>query len=128
MAVNLEAMIDKNMRVLGISREEAIALIASDAEIDRMTSTKQIDGDLSAEQRKNAKGARQADRKPSVFKFDTSKRKKAENLGKQKLIEVMRGALAESGCTDMVVTNNEREFSFVADGVKYKVVMSVPRS
>ena len=81
--MNKEEMIAKHMNVLGITREEAIQLIADDEEIDRMTRTSDIDGDLTAEQRKSAKKARQADRKPTVYKFDTTKRKRAENTGKR---------------------------------------------
>ena len=58
MAVN-ETLIAKHMKTLGISREEALQLIADDEAVDRMTSTKQIDSDLTEEQRKSAKGARQ---------------------------------------------------------------------
>ena len=128
MAVDIEAMITKNMSILGISRDEAVALVASDAEIDRMTSSKEIDSDLTEEQRKNAKGARQADRKPTVFKFDTSKRKRAENSSKRSLIECLNSALTNYGATEIEVTNVEREIVFFADGTKYKVVLSAPRN
>ena len=37
--MNKEEMIAKHMNVLGITREEAIQLIADDEEIDRMTRT-----------------------------------------------------------------------------------------
>ena len=127
MAVN-ETLIAKHMKTLGISREEALQLIADDEAVDRMTSTKQIDSDLTEEQRKSAKGARQADRKPTVYKFDTSKRKRAENSGKRFLIDTLKNALETAGCDNLEVTNPEREIVFFSDGVKYKVVLSAPRS
>lgn len=127
MAVN-ETLIAKHMKTLGISREEALQLIADDEAVDRMTSTKQIDSDLTEEQRKSAKGARQADRKPTVYKFDTSKRKRAENSGKRFLIDTLKTALETAGCDNLEVTNPEREIVFFSDGVKYKVVLSAPRS
>lgn len=128
MAIDLEAMIARNMKALDISREEAIALIASDAEIDRMTSAREIDGDLTPEQRKNAKGARQADRKPTVFKFDTSKRKRTENTSKRFLMDTLLKALKEVDCADINLTNVERELTFTLEGVKYKLTLSAPRS
>jgi hypothetical protein len=125
--MNKEEMIVKHMNTLGITREEAIQLIADDEEIDHMTRTSDIDGDLTAEQRKSAKKARQADRKPTVYKFDTSKRTRKENTGKRALIETIKEALENSGCTDLEVTNIEREIVFFADGTKYKIVLSAPR-
>lgn len=129
MAVDMEGMIQKNMKILGISRQEAVEMIAEDARIDRMTSAKEIDGDLTEEQRKTAKTAKQAGHsKATVYKFDTSKRKRKENLGKRSLVETLRAALEAAGCTDIDVTNVEREIVFHAEGVKYKVTLSAPRS
>lgn len=125
--MNKEEMIKKHMNTLGITRDEAIQLIADDEEIDHMTRTSDIDGDLTDEQRKSAKKARQANRKPTVYKFDTSKRTRKENTGKRALIETIKEALENSGCTDLEVTNIEREIVFFADGTKYKIVLSAPR-
>lgn len=123
-----EALIAKHMKLLGLTREEAIQLIADDEAVDKMTRTSDIDGDLSAEQRKATKKARQADRKPTVYKFDTSKRKRVENSGKRFLIETLKNALEDVGCDNLEITNVEREIVFFSDGTKYKIVLSAPRS
>lgn len=125
--MNKEEMIVKHMNALGITREEAIQLIADDEEIDRMTRTSDIDGDLTAEQRKSAKKARQADRKPTVYKFDTTKRKRAENTGKRFLIDEIKKCLENAGADSLEVTNPEREIIFMSEGTKYKIVLSAPR-
>ena len=125
--MNKEEMIAKHMNVLGITREEAIQLIADDEEIDRMTRTSDIDGDLTAEQRKSAKKARQADRKQTVYKFDTTKRKRAENTGKRFLIDEIKKCLENAGADNLEVTNPEREIVFMSEGTKYKIVLSAPR-
>lgn len=125
--MNKEEMIVKHMNALGITREEAIQLIADDEEIDRMTRTSDIDGDLTAEQRKSAKKARQADRKPTVYKFDTTKRKRAENTGKRFLIDEIKKCLENAGADNLEVTNPEREIIFMSEGTKYKIVLSAPR-
>ena len=125
--MNKEEMIAKHMNVLGITREEAIQLIADDEEIDRMTRTSDIDGDLTTEQRKSAKKARQADRKPTVYKFDTTKRKRAENTGKRFLIDEIKKCLENPGADSLEVTNPEREIIFMSEGTKYKIVLSAPR-
>lgn len=125
--MNKEEMIAKHMNTLGITREEAIQLIADDEEIDRMTRTSDIDGDLTEEQRKNTKKARQADRKPTVYKFDTTKRKRAENTGKRFLIDEIKKCLENAGADNLEVTNPEREIVFMSEGTKYKIVLSAPR-
>ena len=122
-----EKLIEKQMKILGISREEAIQLISDDEAVDRMTKTSEINSDLDKEQIKASKEARKADRKPTVYKFDTSKRKRAENVGKRGLIETIQNALADYGCDNIEVTNVEREIIFMSDGTKYKIVLSAPR-
>lgn len=119
-----EKLIEKHMNSLGISREEAIQLIADDVAIDKGAKL----FSLTAEQEKEAKKARQAERKPTVYNFDTSKRKRAENTSKRFLIETLKEALGGANCTDVNVTNPEREIIFYLDGTKYKVVLSAPRS
>ena len=125
--MNKEEMIAKHMNTLGITREEAIQLIADDEEIDHMTRTSDIDGDLTAEQRKSAKKARQADRKPTVYKFDTTKRKRAKNTGKRFLIDEIKKCLENAGADNLEQTNPEREIVFMSEGTKYKIVLSAPR-
>lgn len=125
--MNKEEMIAKHMNTLGITREEAIQLIADDEEIDHMIRTSDIDGDLTEEQRKSAKKARQADRKPTVYKFDTTKRKRAENTGKRFLIDEIKKCLENAGADSLEVTNPEREIIFMSEGTKYKIVLSAPR-
>lgn len=120
-------MITKHMNTLGITREEAIQLIADDEEIDHMIRTSDIDGDLTEEQRKSAKKARQADRKPTVYKFDTIKRKRAENTSKRFLIDEIKKCLENAGADNLDVTNPEREIVFMSEGTKYKIVLSAPR-
>lgn len=122
-----EELIQKQMKILNISREEAIQLIEDDKEIDRMTKTSEIDSDLTEEQRKGAKKARQADRKPTVYKFDTTKRKRAENTDKRTLIDAICNNLNELGAKSLDVTNPERELVFLFNDVKYKITLSAPR-
>lgn len=123
-----EKMIEKHMKILNISREEAIELIKEDEKIDKMTSTSEINSDMSVEQVKAAKTARQADRKKTVFNFDVSKREKKANPDKKILIENLRASVQAVGGTDIEVTNLEREMVFKFNNVKYKIVLSAPRS
>lgn len=112
---------------LGMTEEEAKEVIKSDELIDKMTSTKEIDSDLTEEQRKNTKKARQADRKPTVYNFDKTKKPKKENPLKAQIIESLTNAVTELGAEGIEILNEEREFSFSVEGTKFKVVLSCPR-
>lgn len=120
-----EKLIAKHMNLLKISREEAIQLIEDDKRIDKGEKL----FSLTPEQEKASKKARSAGRKPktTVYKFDTTKRKKPENKNKSDLISVITSALAEHGAENLELINPEREFTFTMDGTKYKIVLSLPR-
>ena len=120
-----EKLIAKHMNLLKISRDEAIQLIEDDKRIDKGEKL----FSLTPEQEKASKKARSAGRKPktTVYKFDTTKRKKPENKNKSDLISVITGALTEYGAENLELINPEREFTFTMDGTKYKIVLSLPR-
>lgn len=120
-----EKLIAKHMNLLKISRDEAIQLIEDDKRIDKGEKL----FSLTPEQEKASKKARSAGRKPktTVYKFDTTKRKKPENKNKSDLISVITGALTEHGAENLELINPEREFTFTMDGTKYKIILSLPR-
>ena len=120
-----EKLIAKHMNLLKISRDEAIQLIEDDKRIDKGEKL----FSLTPEQEKASKKARSAGRKPktTVYKFDTTKRKKPENKNKSDLISVITCALTEHGAENLELINPEREFTFTMDGTKYKIVLSLPR-
>ena len=123
-----ENTIQRHMNILHLSREEAIDLMKEDEKIDKMTTSAEINSDLTSEQVKAAKEARKADRKRTVFKFDVSKRPTKENPDKRFLIENLRASLESVNCDNIEVTNIERELIFNFNNVKYKIVLSAPRS
>jgi hypothetical protein len=119
-----EKLIAKQMKLLGLSREEAIQLIEDDERIDKGEKL----FDLSKEQEKASKQARSVERKVTAYKFDTSKREKKKNPDKEELVSTMIQALSDSlGIAVDEVANPEREFVFHFHDTKYKVVLSAPR-
>jgi hypothetical protein len=113
----MEELIQNHMRILGISREEAIQLIEDDKRIDRGEKLFELPPELE----KGAKKARcvaSADRKKS-----TAKREKKVDDDKRHLINHFT-----EGLENVNVLNPEREFEFFYNGKKYKLVLSVPRS
>lgn len=111
------------MRVLGFTDEEITDVLETDKRIDRGEKLFELPDELKA----GAKKARQADRKPTTYDF--SKRERKPNDSKRAIIAALAETareLADSGEVD--ITNIEREILFVANGVKYKIVLSAPRS
>ena len=114
----MENQIEKLMKSLGISREEAIELMEEDRRIDRGEKLYELDPELE----KGAKKARQADRKKTEVK-----REKKPKPEKAELCSAMMDGLRELGLDEFNIINPEREFEFHKDGVRYKVILSCPR-
>ena len=114
----MEEKIQKLMKSLNISREEAIELMEEDKAIDRGEKLYELPKELQA----GAKKARQADRKKT-----TVKREKKPKPEKEELCSAMMDGLRELGLDEFNIINPEREFEFHKDGVRYKVILSCPR-
>ena len=113
------------LRKLGLTDAEIEQVLADDKRIDKGEKL----FELSAEQEKASKQARQADRKPTVYKLDNTagKRSKKEDSDKATLMNALFTAILPM-CDTYEVTNAEREFLFTYNEKKYKVVLSAPRS
>ena len=113
------------LRKLGLSDAEIEQVLADDKRIDRGEKL----FELTAEQEKASKQARKADRAPTVYKLDNTagKRSRKANADKGFLIDLLTRSLPPHG-TGIEVVNPEREFTFIYNGTKYKVVLSAPRS
>jgi hypothetical protein len=122
-ATEKEKLIAKHMNLLDISREEAEQLIADDEAIDKGAKL----FELTAEQEKASKKARQADRKPTVYKLDNTGGKRSKKADNDKS-EIMRKLLDCFDEYEPQVINAEREFTFTYNERKFKIVLSAPRS
>jgi hypothetical protein len=104
------------MRAQGYTEEEIEDMLKADREIDQGADLFPLDPELE----KGAKKARRADR------TDTPKKaNRAEDTDKRTIILLLASALGCVRTEDIV--NPEREFSFMWNGKRYKVVLSVPR-
>ena len=110
------------MRKLGFTDEEIAEVMEADKKIDQGEKL----FELTAEQEKASKQARQADRKPKVYDLDNTggKRNKKVNNAKIELLQNLIDAIP----ADVEIQNPEREFTFIYKDVKYKVVLSIPRT
>lgn len=115
--------VEKIMSALGCTEQEALDVIECDKAIDKGADP----FPLSADQKKAEKKMRQADRKPTVYKFEQRTRK--ADTQKQLLLEVLSQSLKDhTSATNLEIVNPEREFTFEFLGKKFKVVLSAPRS
>lgn len=110
------------MKNLDITREEAIELIEEDKKIDRMTSIKEIDNDLTDEQKEVVKKARRGS-SGSKHKTTTKREKKKDDLKASIIADIISVLNADS----VNIINAEREIEFIKNDRKFKIVLSVPR-
>ena len=120
-----EEKILQSMRILGLSREEAIEMLTDDERIDKGEKL----FELSPEQKKASKTARQTPRKVDAYGKTTTRERKADT-DKHDLIQLIAKALWNSPdfVSQFEVTNPEREITLTANGRKFKIVLSAPRS
>ena len=117
----MNEQIQKLMKTLNISEEEARQVIEDDRRIDKGEKL----FELSAEQEQEAKKARNVGRAPTAYKFQ--KRERKPDQDKADLLNILFSAVLPV-CDTYEITNGEREFLFTYHGKKYKVVLSAPRS
>lgn len=110
------ARVDEIVEGLNCSIDEAISILREDKEIDRVQNIKDLPYDLPEERKAGEKKARQAERK-------------AVRKPKPQQAEIVSAMLAglDGMVTNVAIANPEREFYFERNGIRYKVVMSVPR-
>ena len=109
----------ERMRAQRYTEEEVSDMLKCDKEIDRGADLFPLDPSLEA----GAKKARRADRTDTPKK---AVRERKPNGDKQTLLHLLQCGLGDD-VADLVVTNQEREFLFTYNGIKYKVTLSAPR-
>lgn len=112
------------MTVLELTEEEALQLIADDEKIDKGEKL----FELTAEQKKSSKTARQVARAVNAYGKTVIREKKVDE-DKREIINLIAETVENLTDEGTVYINNpEREIEFVKGNKKYKVVLSCPRS
>lgn len=119
-----QEQINRIMTGLHCTEAEALQVYEADREIDKGAKL----FELSAEEKKASKQARQAPRKPTAYNFDTSKRQRKADNEKAEVIQILVDTLSSNGASLVEVTNAEREFTFVFKNRKLKLTLSAPRT
>ena len=113
------------MKKLGLSNAEIAEVLADDKRIEKGEKL----FELSKDQEKASKQARQVAHAHIVYKLDNTKgkRSKKEDTDKATLLNALFTAILPM-CDTYEITNAEREFCFTYHGRKFKVVLSMPRT
>lgn len=122
-----QAWIDKNMKLMGWTQEEAESVWEADRAIDK---GERVDFDLSPEQEKKAKKYMNAGTRkvPTNYKFGQRKRK--ENPTKAGIIAELATFLAENSenaCENVEITNKERMIAFKVGENCYELTLTQKR-
>lgn len=108
-----EKKIEKMMKSLGVTRDEAISILRDDDEIDGM-SMKEVTSDLTEEQRKTIKDATKTTSKPR----EKVKRERKVDETKKAILEVLDGALFDE-LNIISEWETETALHFTYEGAKY---------
>jgi len=117
-----EKRIASMMKSLGCTREEAIAVIAEDEAIDKMT-MKEINADLTPEQRKAMKDAT----KTGTKKRTTVKRERKPDEEKADIIAQIAEFLKTIDGYDVDIIKGEREISLIVGVNDYSITLTKHR-
>lgn len=109
-----EQTIEKHIKLLGCTREEAIDIIETDKIIDK-TDGGRTKYDLTEEQEKNAMKYVRVDERKSKSANNKRGKVRAENPTKSGIIAEIAEYLTENcgfSCENVVITNKERQIAF----------------
>ena len=107
-----ETQKQKIMRVLQVDSKQADEILAYDKAVERGEKTPY---DLTAEQEKEVRKYRQAERKPTLYNWDTKKRERKPNATKEGIVAEIATFLKENSdfdTKDVEITNKNREITF----------------
>lgn len=125
MAKPTKEHIEKLMKNLDLTEEEALELIASDDEVDHMK-TSEVNSDLTDAQRQASKKARSSG-KTTVGKTKVVREKKIDE-DKVFLVKSFQNLLENLDNTENVnVENDQKIITFTYNGRKFKIDLSAPR-
>lgn len=108
------------MSALGVSEEEANAILAYDNEVEH---TSRAEFDLPPDKQEVArKFAHTGTRKMKETGLNLPKKERKPNEAKREIVEVLRKAISDIS-EAVTVTNIERQISFELDGETYEVTL-----
>ena len=114
----MDTQVERIMKNLRCSREEAEAILAEDKRIDR---GEKVDFDLTEEEHRKA--MKNANAGTRTAKEGKTARKAPENPTKEGVIAKIAEFLTENGYNSVEITNKTRQIAFVLNGKKYELTL-----
>lgn len=117
-----EKRIADTMKKLDLTREEVLEMFADDVKVDKGADL----NPLTPEQEAIAKKMRQADRGPTLYKWDTKKRERKPNELKREIIDDFYTFLLENWPEtqeNAEIKNIEREITFDLGGESFSLTL-----
>lgn len=118
----METQVDRIMRNLRCSREEAEAILAEDKRIDR---GEKVDFDLTEEEHRKA--MKNANAGTRTAKEGKTARKAPENPTKEGVIAKIAEFLTENGYNSVEITNKTRQIAFKIGEDAYELTLIAKR-
>ena len=115
-----EQTIEKHIKLLGCTREEAIDIIETDKIIDKGGRTQY---DLSKEEEKLAMKIRGVNERKAKSADNKRGKVRAENPTKTDLIKFLFESLTEYDCQNLNITNKERQIAFSVGDNDYELTL-----
>lgn len=112
-----ETQVEKIMKHLNCSKEEALDIIECDKAIDR---GERMEFDLDPEKEKLAKKIGNVGTRKTNGKVE---RKRKENPTKATIVEEVYGMLVEKGYENVQITNKERQISFQSGENSFEITL-----
>lgn len=121
-----EDLIKQYMKKYSCTREEAISVIKEDEEVDHMTSSKQIDADLTEEQRKAKKENTKTtgDKRNKGYTFERKPREK--DAEKVELLEKIFASVS-TFTENCVISNAGKEITFTVNDGEFSLSLTKHR-
>ena len=116
-----ESQKERIMHVLEVNEKEADEILAYDNAVDKGLKTQY---DFTKEQEKETRKYRQADRKPTAYKF--TKRERKPNATKGGLIQELYNFLTTGSGFEIInceITNKERQIAFGVGENKFEITL-----
>lgn len=120
-----DKQVEKLMKQLDITEAEALEMIAFDKEVDGM-SMKEVDSDLTAEQKKTAKKYKNVGTKKTEYQF-TKRERKPDDV-KIAIVSQIADFLTKADYVDVNIVNPSKQVDFTIDGTSYSVSLTRHRA
>ena len=119
--------VEKYIKYLGCTMEEALDCLEYDKQVDKMTMA-EINATMTPEEKKVISDMTRAQKAVNAYGKTVTRERKIDDdkvFLINSIAEMLKGF---ENCGNLEITNTQREINFTLNDKKYKIVLSAPRS